>query len=108
MQAAGVGQGPAGGGGGHDRKTATWHWTYHATLYLSESHDQFLCGAYLLLGSAVEEQYVSFLHSISLLKNGGWEKVMSTGNCSRGYLAFILCYLEDLSLKCCPQSICTD
>lgn len=50
----------------------------------------------------------SFPHSISLLKKWEWEQVMSTGNCSRGHLAFILCYLEDFSLKFCPPPVCTD
>lgn len=33
---------------------------------------------------------------------------MSIGNYSRGHLAFILCYWEDVSLKFCPPTICTD
>lgn len=92
----------------HDRKMAAWHWTYHAAIS-QKAIISFCVGLPFCLATLWRNNYVTQFSSFNLsLKKWGWEQVMSTGNCSRGYLAFSRYYLEDSFKIFFPQSIRTD
>lgn len=77
---------------GHDRKIASWHWTSHAAIS-QKSMVTFCVGLPFCLATLWRNNYVTQFSSFNVtLKKWGREQVMSTGNFSRGHLAFSRCY----------------